>query len=124
MFHVELKMDNAIIIQPYQKQYLNPIILNTGDKVVLGNEETEEKWKGWIWAESITNSGWIPMQIIEFSSDRKTGIISKEYSAQELAVEKNDFVLIIESLNGWLWVKNILNNEEGWIPSECVNELI
>ena len=117
-------MKKVKIIQSYQKQYLNPIVLNVGDQVILGKEETEEKWKGWIWAESITNSGWIPMQIIEFSSDRKTGIISKEYSAQELAVEKNDFVLIIESLNGWLWVKNILNNEEGWIPSECVNELI
>jgi hypothetical protein len=118
MFHVELKISKAIIIKSYERQYLNPIVLDIGDKVLLGNEE---KWKGWIWAESEYNSGWIPMQIIEFSSDQKSGIISKKYSAQELSVQKYDSVVIIESLNGWVWVKNILTNEEGWIPSECVS---
>lgn len=121
MFHVELKINKAIIIKSYERQYLNPIVLDIGDKVLLGNEETEEKWKGWIWAESKNNSGWIPRQIIEFSSDQKSGIISKKYSAQELSVQKYDSVVIIESLNGWVWVKNILTNEEGWIPSECVS---
>jgi hypothetical protein len=121
MFHVELNINKAIIIKSYERQYLNPIVLDIGDKVLLGNEETEEKWEGWIWAESKNNSGWIPRQIIEFSSDQKSGIISKKYSAQELSVQKYDSVVIIESLNGWVWVKNILTNEEGWIPSECVS---
>ncbi|MCL9804135.1 SH3 domain-containing protein [Flavobacterium amniphilum] len=109
------------VIQSYQEQYLNPIILNVGDKVVLGNEETEENWKGWVWAEIKNNSGWIPMQIVEFSFDRKSGIIKKDYSAQELTVIVNDIVILIESLNGWLWVKSCQTNKEGWFPSECVD---
>lgn len=109
------------IIQPYTKQYSNPILLNVGDVVFLGMEETEEKWKGWIWAEleNQTNAGWIPKQIIKFSADGKIGKINKKYSAQELTVQVNDQVELLETLNGWSWVKNTITNEEGWIPSEC-----
>lgn len=114
-------MKNIKIIQPYTKQYANPILLNVGDVVFLGKEETEEKWKGWIWAElkNKTNAGWIPKQIIEFSEDGLSGIIIKEYSAKELTVQMNDQVELLETLNGWCWVKNSKTNEEGWIPSEC-----
>ena len=110
------------ITQLYTKQYSDPIRLNIGDQVVLGKEETIEKWKGWIWAvtEDKSNSGWIPIQIITFSADKKSGIIIDNYSAQELSVKVGDYVEMIKSLNGWCWVKNTVTNEEGWIPSECI----
>lgn len=110
------------IIKAYQIQYENPIILNVGEKVKLGKEETEEKWKGWIWAESKTNKGWIPIQIIEFSDDRKTGVVSQSYSAKELNVGIDDEVAKIKSINGWCWAKNVKNEEEGWIPDEVIAE--
>ncbi|MFC7774868.1 SH3 domain-containing protein [Flavobacterium sp. GCM10027622] len=110
------------ITQAYTKQYTNPILLNVGDVVFLGMEETEEKWKGWIWAElsDRSNAGWIPNQIIQFSENKKTGIIVKKYSAQELTVQKDEQVELLESLNGWSWVKNNVSQDEGWIPSECI----
>jgi hypothetical protein len=109
------------IIQPYTKQYSNPIILKVGDVVFLGKEETEEKWKGWIWAEleNQINAGWVPKQIIELSADGKRGTIIKKYSAKELTVQINDQVELLETLNGCCWVKNNKTKEEGWIPSEC-----
>lgn len=108
------------IIKAYKTQYENPIILISGEKVKLGREETEEKWKGWIWAESKTNKGWIPVQIIEFADDRKTGTINEDYSAKELDVEPGDEVIKIKSLNGWSWSKNTRSQEEGWIPDEVI----
>ena len=108
------------ILKEYKTQYENPIVLNVGEKVILGEEEKEEKWKGWIWAESKDNKGWIPLQIIEINLNNKTGKIIEFYSAKELDVEEGDFIEKIKSLNGWTWAKNIRTTEEGWIPNEII----
>ena len=108
------------ILKAYKTQYTDPIILKVGDKVHLGEEETEEKWKGWIWAETSKQKRWIPIQIVEISSDKKSGTILLEYSAQELDVEPGDEIIKLQSLNGWTWSKNIKNNSEGWIPDEII----
>lgn len=100
----------------YRSQYKDPLVLNIGDVVTLGKEETEEKWKGWIWAEHNSRSGWIPLQIIEAMPESK-GKIKENYSAKELDVKKGDVVVSIKEINGWLWVMNE-RNEEGWIPAE------
>ena len=108
------------ILKDYKTQYKDPIVLNVGDKVVLGKEEKEEKWKGWIWAESENNKGWIPIQIIEISNDKKTGKTLEFYSAKELNVDKGDLIEKIKSLNGWTWSKNLRTKNEGWIPNEII----
>ena len=108
------------ILKEYKAQYENPIILNVGEKVNLGEEEKEEKWKGWVWAESNTNKGWLPIQILEMSNDRKTGIIIEYYTAKELTVEKGDIIEKTKSLNGWTWSRNIKTENEGWIPDEVI----
>ncbi len=108
------------ILKEYKTQYENPIVLNVGDKVNLGEEEKEEKWKGWIWAESKINKGWIPIQIVEISDDKKTGTILEFYSARELNVLKGDFIEKIKSLNGWTWSRNLRTKDEGWIPDEIL----
>ncbi|MGV0827792.1 SH3 domain-containing protein [Empedobacter brevis] len=108
------------ILKTYKTQYENPIVLDTGDNVSLGEEEKEEKWKGWIWAENKTHKGWVPLQLIELSADKKTGILLESYSAKELNVEKGDLVEKIKALNGWTWSRNTRTNEEGWIPDEII----
>ena len=108
------------ILKEYKTQYENPIALNVGEKVILGEEEKEEKWKGWIWAESKINKGWIPIQILEISDDKKTGTILEFYSAKELNVDKDDLVEKIKSLNGWTWSRNLRTENEGWIPDEII----
>lgn len=114
------KMKTYKILKDYKIQYENPIVLNVGEKVNLGEEEKEEKWKGWIWAESKISKGWIPIQILEISDDKKTGTILEFYSAKELNVEKGDFIEKIKSLNGWTWSRNLKTKNEGWIPDEII----
>ena len=107
------------ILKDYRTKYEDPIILSVGDLVNLGEEEKEEKWKGWIWAETDIKKGWIPIQIVEISADKKKGKILENYTAKELNVDKDDQVLKIKALNGWTWVRKT-NNEEGWIPDEII----
>ena len=122
MFHVERAEVFGIVVKDYSIQYADPITLQVSDFVVLGEEEKEEKWKGWIWAESLNSKqkGWIPMTIVLFSKDRKTGIIQKEYSAQEVDAKVKDTVQILEELNGWFWIINLQSHKQGWIPSESI----
>ena len=89
------------ILKDYRTKYEDPIILSVGDLVNLGEEEKEEKWKGWIWAEIDIKKGWIPIQIVEISADKKKGKILENYTAKELNVDKDDQVLKIKALNGW-----------------------
>ncbi|OBP45068.1 hypothetical protein AWR42_00325 [Riemerella anatipestifer] len=108
------------ILEDYKTKYENPMVLNIGEKVKLGQEEKEEKWKGWIWAESATNQGWVPIQILALGEDNKTATILEFYSSKELNVKKGDLVEKIKSLNGWTWVKNLKTGNEGWIPDEII----
>lgn len=107
------------ISKSYKTKYPNPIELDIGDVVILGEEEEEEKWKGWIWVESKTNKGWVPIQIIEFMHKKK-GILKEKYSAKELNVKTGEKIMKIQSLHGWTWVKKVDSNEEGWIPDEVI----
>lgn len=110
------------VVKSYQTKYLNPIILNKGDTVSLGKEETKKEWLGWIWCESKNYKGWIPKQIVN-TKDNKNGIITEYYSAKELDAEEGDIVIHIKELNGWLWVKHLKTNEEGWIPKENIKKI-
>ena len=109
-------MNTFKIIKPYSAQYKSPIVLRTGDEVMLGKEEQEEKWKGWLWAESENCAGWVPIQILQLSEDKRKGKVLEFYSAKELDVEAGDDIIKIRSLNGWTWSKNLRTNDEGWNP--------
>ncbi len=50
-------------------------------------------------------------------------MISEYYSAKELNVEEEDIVFLIKELNGWLLVKQLKTDEEGWIPEENTKKL-
>ena len=111
-----------IIIETHETEYPNPIILKAGEKVIIGEEFNGcENWTNWVYCKKIDNSngGWVPKQIIEDDC----GIILRDYSAKELNVEKGTIVEGIKELNGWLWSKNKLTNETGWIPMEKVKLL-
>ncbi len=112
------------ITKPYAVQYNNPIILEVGDLVQLGWEETEEKWKGWIWVISQNNEGWIPKFILEILSDGKSGKVKEYYTAKEVEVKAGENIMILKSLNGWSWIKKAETGDEGWIPDENIENSI
>lgn len=110
----------ALVIKPYETPYDDPITLQAREVVTLGEEEQEEKWKGWIWADNGKKAGWVPIPIIDFHADKQTGEVTESYTAQELNVLPGEKVLTQKSLNGWAWVVKIENGEEGWIPEEVL----
>ena len=113
-------MQTFKILTSYRSKYKNPIAVIPGEIVKIIEFEKEEKWKGWVKVESTTNTGWIPVQILEFSEDGKTGNVLENYTAKELDVEQGEMIEKIYSLNGWTWSRRLNDNDEGWIPDEII----
>ena len=67
------------IIKEYKTAYREPIVLNAKETVILGEEEKEAKWKGWIWAENEIDEGWVPINLLEISDDKKTARVLEFY---------------------------------------------
>lgn len=108
------------ITKPHKKPGYMPLILHAGDNIQPGIETKEEKWKGWIWAENETNSGWVPVQILDIAEDKSTAKVLENYSSQELDVDRGESVEVIRSLYGWSWVRNTASKSEGWIPDDIM----
>ena len=117
------ELENQIweCVAKHRTEYDNPILLSKGEIVKLGELSTEENWENWIWAENKNlQGGWVPIQIIDFSEDKKQGVVLEDYSARELNVDETELLIKIKSLNGWSWVKRLDNSEEGWVPDEVI----
>ena len=115
-------MANYLVTERYETEFTNPIILVTGEKVIIGEDPCPEKnpetWVNWEYCIKAdgSNAGFVPRQIIKIESGN--GIILENYSAKEMNIEKGEIVEGIKELNGWLWSKNKRTNEIGWIPLE------
>lgn len=98
----------------------NPIVLAPEDIVVPDTSRKDENpdWQGWVWCKAGESEGWVPEQILEFEakSSGERARVTRHYSARELSVDEGEVVTIIEMLNGWAWVENVSNQEQGWVP--------
>lgn len=115
---------NYIVIEKYKTECLNPVTLTIGEKVIIGEEyksPENENWKNWVYCTKIdsSNAGWVPGQIINYES----GIVLRNYSANELTVEQGVIVERLEELNGWLLSKNKSTDEIGWMLIENMKPL-
>ncbi|MEH7052509.1 SH3 domain-containing protein [Bacillus pseudomycoides] len=107
-----------VVIQSHTSNYPEPISLEKGDQVRVGNIYSgPENWNNWVYcrAEHSGLVGWVPEQIITCENS-DSGIVLETYTAKELNVEKGDILIGLKELNGWLWCKKIECEEVGWIP--------
>ena len=113
-----MKVVDYIVIEKYETEYPNPIMLTIGEKVIIGKEHEVTESENWIYCTKMDNSnaGWVPKQIIDY----KSGRMLRNYSARELTVEEGAILEGIEELNGWLLSKNKSTGEIGWIPMENI----
>ncbi|MDR0332962.1 MAG: alpha/beta fold hydrolase [Dysgonamonadaceae bacterium] len=104
-----------IVTENYVSEFPNPISLTAGEKATIG-EESSEQWLHWVYCTKNDNSnaGWVPKQIINYADET----IIEDYSANEMTVKKGEVVVGLQELNGWLWARNAITGEMGWIPLE------
>ncbi|OBR64045.1 hypothetical protein A7K91_20350 [Paenibacillus oryzae] len=115
-------MQRSIVIKGHTSTYPDPIILEKGQAVLYGKEDTE--FPNWIFCKSIiTNKeGWVPKQILTTPDAHDIAVVTKDYSAHELTVNQDDILFGLEQLNDWTYCKTE-NDEYGWVPSFCLTAL-
>lgn len=113
-----------IVIDEYTCENNDPIKLVRGDKVIVGERsDAQGPWPNWVYCTSCRTKkeGWIPVQILEIADGE--GIVTKDYVAKEMSVNRGESLVGGIELNGWIWCRRISDGEEGWVPEQCVREL-
>lgn len=113
-------MRKYIVIQKWIESYENPIVLNKGDRVSV-DLSVKDPDVDWVWCTSPAQMvGWVPTQILSVLEDSpdntQTAVVTEDYSAYELPVDRGDVVIGDRVMNGWLWCRKEDLEQEGWIP--------
>jgi len=95
-------------------------MLKEGEDISIVRGKKSE-WKGWLFCKAGDNSGWVPEEIINFTSTSQ-GKITEDYSSKELYVRVGEPVIEIKKMAGWLWCIQERTAEVGWLPLKILVE--
>ena len=111
---IESSYPIAKIITDYQCAYPDPLILKSGDQVIV--EQNDTQWPAFVWCtDQNGKGGWVPEQYLERQGN--VGVIRVDYNTQELTVLTGEMVQIKQEAGGWYWCLNEAG-QQGWVPGE------
>ncbi|MGH8288858.1 MAG: SH3 domain-containing protein [Steroidobacteraceae bacterium] len=110
----------AVVIQPYQRPYENPIAVAAGDSVVP-DFARRTHIDGWVWCTAKDGrSGWTPHDgLVESGGNWH---VSRAFNAIELTVALGEILDLSCEESGFFWARK-QNGEAGWVPAENVSML-
>ncbi len=112
-------MKKGKVIQSYQAQYPDPIVMKKGEPITPGRRDPE--WPGWVWCTDIRGkSGWVPERYIDQHGEASRAL--QDYAAIELTVNAGEELALGALESGWYWATNSMH-ESGWVPARNI-ELI
>jgi hypothetical protein len=104
--------NRVLIIRPYAAKYARPIEFGAGDKVLVHRPDTE--YIGWHWCSNATGvEGWVHESYLSSTQGAATGV--RQYSAAELTVTEGDQGIVLDRLDGWLYLE-LDDASKGWVP--------
>lgn len=107
------------VIYPHTSQSPDPICLQVGDFVQVG--EMDAEYPGWVWVTTVDgNQGWAPIQYLEFHKYDGNVKILQSYTAKELTTKENEILMLHYELNQWGWMENE-HQETGWVPMKTLS---
>ena len=109
---------DAYVIKAHRSDYPAPIEFKSGDRLDVGVEDSE--YPGWIWVVTRDgNEGWAPIEYLERVAGSRQCIAISDYCARELDLEPGEKLQIFSTLGGWHYATNS-DQENGWVPQQCV----
>lgn len=111
-----MKEKQCRVIEEYKSPYTDPLIINKGEILSIGEKESE--WSGWIWCTNkFGKSRWVPENYLEINGNKAK--MSRDYNATELSVNVGEELDIQEEEAEWYWVIN-QQGKSGWVPIKNV----
>ncbi|HVF71719.1 MAG TPA: SH3 domain-containing protein [Chthoniobacterales bacterium] len=108
------------VIKAYTAQYPDPISFEAG--AVLQVERGDAEFPGWFWCRAPSGKeGWVHRSYLANTGAATTTSL-RPYSALELTVTVSDRGVLLQSLDGWVYVR-LDSRREGWIPETHVRPL-
>lgn len=102
----------------YETAYPDPLIIKTGEKLIVGQNDTQ--WPGWVWCTNQSGkSGWMPASYLDRTGNQ--GVARRDYDATELSASAGEELVVGYEESGWIWCTNRLG-QSGWIPLDNVVE--
>lgn len=102
------------VIAAYDTPYSDPIMVQAGDEMTVG--ERESKWPGWLWCTAPDGkSGWVPASYLKRDGDLAVALC--DYDATELTVRVGEQLLAGKEESDWIWCTN-QKGHSGWVPVE------
>ncbi|HEY2712937.1 MAG TPA: SH3 domain-containing protein [Chthoniobacterales bacterium] len=104
------------VIKAYKAQYKDPISFERDVIVQVLREDSE--FLNWFWCRAPSgNEGWVHRSFLaDTAATTKT---TRPYSARELTVDGGESGTMIESLDGWTYIR-LDSGVEGWLPQSHV----
>ncbi len=107
------------VAKDYQAQFADPIAVEAGEAFTVS--ERAEPWENnpawmWVWCtDQRGKSGWVPQNIIQMDTDKRTGTTQAAYDARELTVTAGQELSIEQEESGWFWCCDE-QGTCGWVP--------
>ena len=109
-----------LVVETWQPAYRRPLILSAGDRVTVGQQDTE--WTSYRWCTNEAGTGgWVPHDYLVVEEDG-TAISTVDYSTAELSVEADAVVTGFQAAGDWTWCVAD-NGDEGWVPNRALSRL-
>lgn len=104
---------HAVLLRDYRAAYADPVRFRRGDRVVLGERDSE--WPEFIHGTDVSGrNGWIHESCVD--PDHGIATATRDYDARELDADRGETVRLIEQAGGWWWVENT-RGASGWLPA-------
>jgi SH3-like domain-containing protein len=109
----DIPLPRAMVLKPHAPEPGQPVQLNAGDPVRVGEESAA--YPGWVRITAPDGrQTWAPEGYVRGRLGR-TGRMLVDYDATELDVKERDQVTVLLENKGWAWVRTD-DGREGWIP--------
>lgn len=104
------------ITKAYTSKYPDPICFAAGAELNVGRCDPE--FPGWFWCRSSNGTeGWVHRSFLAAWAGMTTSLLA--YTAMELTVTGGERGALLQSLDGWTYLR-LDDGSEGWIPESHV----
>lgn len=111
-----MSLRRARVVAAHRAPDRTPIRVATGDRVTLGDRDTE--WPEFVWTALASGlGGWVPSAL--FDRDRGEANVLQDYDTRELDADPGELLALHSELAGWWWVTNA-DGASGWVPARSL----
>lgn len=111
---------NARAVSDHEVPAREPIRLEPGDEVTVGERDTQ--WPAFVFVTGGSGEGWVPSRHLSASAGSAAVITPYDTTELELAAGEEVTVLNRDDASGWWWCRRA-DGSTGWVPVSVLDPI-